>query len=236
MKVRYQLRSGAVLILDVENNGLLLNNMGAYKSISINGKIETASGVTEEKKYQVHKEKSGRLYVETSERVYLDQFSPKYTYAELVCVLNNTDTRVCLDDIFATFIRYQNEICIVMDILAADVVIPLLGISVCGNNYIKTAVIPASDSRYEPARWYYKMEFMNLFEELRCHLPKTSLYFMDLVTMLRNGSAKLVLKDALLSKMQEVASKASRPHKKNRGKKEGFVLLNYDGTFFPANA
>lgn len=156
-------------------------------------------------KKRLFKDDKGIYIVWDSQKVYLNDFD--YDTVEVMvkriaeCVEKNDRWLVSDDEILATFMKDTDNVGIVMDLPAYDMVCASLGFGIVGDNEQTVLCVP-TERQYDKNNWHYKLTMECEMEALRQYIPSRHFYFSDFCGSLKSGYAKLVVKDDFKQRVQ----------------------------------
>ena len=167
-------------------------------------------------KKKLFKDDNGIYIVWDSQKVYLNDFD--YDTVEVMvkriaeCVEKNDRWLVSDDEILATFIKDTDNVGIVMDMPAYDMICASLGFGIVGDNEQTVLCIP-TERQYAKKDWHYKFTAECECESLRQVISSRHFYFSDFCSSLKCGHAKLVVKDEFKQRVQEYIEKKEQEKK-----------------------
>ena len=163
-------------------------------------------------KKKLFKDDKGIYIVWDSQKVYLNDFDyqPVSVMAKLVaeCVEKNDRWLVSDDEILATFLRDTENVGVVIDLPAYDMVCASLGFGIVGDNEQTVLCVP-TERQYSKKNWHYKVTMECDLEPLRQYIPSRHFYFSDFCSLLKSGNAKLVERNEFKQKVQEYVEKCA---------------------------
>jgi len=168
------------------------------------GKIYSGNRGRECKK-KLFKDDKGIYIVWDNQKVYLNDFD--YDTVEVMakriteCVLKNDRWLVSDDEILATFMKDTDNVGIIMDMPAYDMVCASLGFGIVGDNEQTVLCVP-TEKQYKKTNWHYKFTLECECEALRQVIASRHFYFSDFCSFLKCGHAKLVVKDDFKQRVQ----------------------------------
>ena len=167
-------------------------------------------------KKKLFKDDKGIYIVWDSQKVYLNDFD--YDTVEVMakriteCVLKNDRWLVSDDEILATFIKDTDNVGIVMDMPAYDMICASLGFGIVGDN-VQTVLCVPTERQYAKKDWHYKFTAECECEVLRQMISSRHFYVSDFCSSLKSGHAKLVVKDEFKQKVQSYIEKKEEEKK-----------------------
>lgn len=170
-------------------NDMLFDNWFMRKNIEI---YKNKSGGTIKK--NLHKDEIGVFFYWDNEKVYIQNF--EYMSAEnLIEYVEKSRENgdwVQEDIILATLLRESDKLNVVYPLPKVDMVVPFLGISICGTKTQET-VCKFTEERYKKDQWHYKVSLAPVEESMNMSVVSRHPYFSDLCSEIRNGQVKLRL-------------------------------------------
>ena len=170
---------------------------------------------------KLFKDDKGIYIVWDGQRVYLNDFD--YDTVEVMakriaeCVIQSDHWLVSDDEILATFIKDTDNVGIVMDMPAYDMVCASLGFGIVGDNEQTVLCVP-TERQYAKKDWHYKFTAECEYEPLRQYIASRHFYFSDFCSFLKAGHAKLVVKEDFKNKVQNYIEMVEQ-EKKNKSYK-----------------
>lgn len=161
-------------------------------------------------KKKLFKDDKGIYIVWDNQKIYLNDFDydPVSVMAKRIAegVEKNDRWLVSDDEILATFMKDTDNVGIVMDMPAYDMVCASLGFGIVGENEQTVLCVP-TEKQYEKGYWHYKFTVECECEALRQYIPCQHFYFSDFCSSLKKGYAKLVVKDEFKQRLQTYLEK-----------------------------
>lgn len=163
-------------------------------------------------KKKLFKDDKGIYIVWDSQKVYLNDFDyqPVSVMAKLVaeCVEKNDRWLVSDDEILATFLKDTDNVGVVIDLPAYDMVCGSLGFGIVGDNEQTVLCVP-TERQYSKKNWHYKVTMECDLEPLRQYIPSRHFYFSDFCSFLKSGHAKLVERNEFKQRVQVYVEKCA---------------------------
>lgn len=201
MRANYTMKNGDIVKIFLYND--MLDSQNAFLRTNATYQINNEK---KEKHLDIFfDEKLKKKYFQLKgERKYFDDFD-YIPYEELVSQIKSGNINAWLeyDKILATFLREPEKICVLLDTDIPDTILPNFGISMCGNNRIRTIMVPYLEGRYKMSDWHYKISFTSVFEPLRNISTYSTYYFPDFSSLIRDGHIELVNKEDIMKELEE---------------------------------
>ena len=145
-------------------------------------------------KKNLHKDENGSFFYWDNEKVYVKNY--EYLSAEeLVEYVKNARENgdwVNEDTILATLLNESDKLNVVYPLPKIDMVVPFLGISICGTKTQET-VCKFTEERYKKDQWHYKVSLAPVDENMNMSVVSRHPYFSDLCSEIRTGRVELRL-------------------------------------------
>lgn len=170
-------------------------------------------------KKKLFKDEKGIYIVWDSQKVYLNDFD--FDTVEVMakriseCVLKNDRWLVSDDEILATFMKDTDNVGIIMDMPAYDMICASLGFGIVGDNEQTVLCVP-TEKQYKKKDWHYKFTLECELEPLRQYVASRHFYFSDFCSFLKAGHTKLVVKDEFKARVHAYIEKKEQ-EKTTRG-------------------
>lgn len=145
-------------------------------------------------KKNLHKDENGSFFYWDNEKVYVKNY--EYLSAEeLVEYVKNARENgdwVNEDTILATLLNESDKLNVVYPLPKIDMVVPFLGISICGTKTQET-VCKFTEEKYKKDQWHYKVSLAPVDENMNMSVVSRHPYFSDLCSEIRTGRVELRL-------------------------------------------
>ena len=145
-------------------------------------------------KKNLHKDENGCFFYWDKQKIYVKDFV--YLSAEeLVDVVKTAIANgdwVNEDTILATLLNESDKLNIVYPLPKVDMIVPFLGISICGTK-TKETVCKFTEERYKKEQWHYKVSLAPVDENMNMTVVSRHPYFSDLCSEIRTGKVELRL-------------------------------------------
>ncbi len=161
---------------------------------------------SKEFKKTLFKDENGIYILWDDDKIYLNDFD--YDSVEVMasrlaeCVEKNDRWLVSDDEIIATLIKDTENVGLVADMPVFDMVAASLGFGFLGEHEQTVLCVP-TERQYSKHSWKYKFTLECECESLRKYIPSRHVYASDFCDMLKEGHAKLVVKNEFKARLDK---------------------------------